>query len=334
MPALKKILVAIPILLAIIGFGTYGYMFIEGWNFLDALYMTIISVTTVGFGEIHPISSAGRVFTMVLIIMGVGFVFYLFSTVTQAMVEGEIRRILGRRKLEKKIASLKDHYIICGYGRIGSIICREITKKPLPLVVIENNPVLIKKVEDAGCLYIEGDATREELLIKANIKRARGLIACVSSDSDNVYIVLSARALNPDLYILARLSEERAERNLLQAGANRIISPYYIGARKMAQAILRPAVSDFIELAVHTGSLELQIEEIPVRNESRYTEVPLKDSGIRQELGLIIVAIQKASGEMLFNPLPEARIEVGDTLIAMGDPVNLRKLEQMFGLAT
>lgn len=328
----KRILLGIPILIIIIAFGTNGYMLLENWGLEDALYMTIITLTTVGFGEVHPLSAAGRVFTMVLILMGVGFVFYIFGALTQVVIEGEIREVLGRRKLEKKIASLRDHYIVCGFGRIGSIICKEIAKKPLPLLVVENNPELIAGIEESGYLSIQGDATNEDTLLKANIRQAKGLVACVSSDADNVYIVLTARGLNRNLFILSRVSNEKAERNLLQAGANRTISPYHIGARKMAQAILRPAVTDFIELAVHAGGMQLQIEEIPVKSPSRITEAPLRESGIRKELGLIIVAIKKSTGEMLFNPLPDARIELGDTLIAMGDPTNLRKLEKMIGV--
>ncbi|MDD5451555.1 MAG: potassium channel protein [Desulfovibrionales bacterium] len=330
----RNILIGITILIFVIAFGTSGYMLIEKWEFLDALYMTVITLTTVGYGEVRPLGGSGRVFTICLLIMGVGFVFYMFGTITQIMVEGQFRRLLGRRKLEKQLAALKDHYIICGYGRIGQIISREIAKKPLPLVIIENNPDLIKTIEEQGHLFIEGDATREDTLLKANIQKAKGLVATVSSDADNVYIILTARGLNPGLYIMARVVDEKAERNLLQAGANRVISPYHIGARKMAQAILRPAVTDFIELAVHRGGIELQIEEIPVRAPSRITDVPLRESGIRQELGLIIIAIQRASGEMLYNPPPDARIQVGDILIAMGDPKNLNKLEKMLGIST
>ncbi|MFZ5995327.1 MAG: potassium channel family protein [Thermodesulfobacteriota bacterium] len=329
----RNILIGITILIFVIAFGTSGYMLIEKWEFLDALYMTVITLTTVGYGEVRPLGGSGRVFTICLLIMGVGFVFYMFGTITQIMVEGQFRRLLGRRKLGKQLAALKDHYIICGYGRIGQIISREIAKKPLPLVIIENNPDLIKTIEEQGHLFIEGDATREDTLLKANIQKAKGLVATVSSDADNVYIILTARGLNPGLYIMARVVDEKAERNLLQAGANRVISPYHIGARKMAQAILRPAVTDFIELAVHRGGIELQIEEIPVRAPSRITDVPLRESGIRQELGLIIIAIQRASGEMLYNPPPEARIQVGDILIAMGDPKNLNKLEKMLGIS-
>ncbi|MEW6327889.1 MAG: potassium channel protein [Thermodesulfobacteriota bacterium] len=329
----RNILIGITILIFVIAFGTSGYMFFEKWDFLDALYMTIITLTTVGYGEVRPLSSSGRVFTICLLIMGVGFVFYMFGTITQIMVEGQFRKLLGRRKLEKQLAALKDHYIICGYGRIGQIISREIAKKPLPLVIIERSPDLIKTIEEQGHLFIEGDATQEDTLLKANIQKAKGLVATVSSDADNVYIILTARSLNPGLYIMARVVDEKAERNLLQAGANRVISPYHIGARKMAQAILRPAVTDFIELAVHRGGIELQIEEIPVRAPSRITDVPLKESGIRQELGLIIIAIQRASGEMLYNPPPGARIQVGDILIAMGAPESLGKLEKMVGVA-
>lgn len=332
MTQFRNIVIGIPILIFILSIGTSGYILLEKWSFSDALYMTVITLTTVGFGEIHPLSSSGRLFTMVLITLGVGFVFYMFGTITQIMVEGELKKLLGRRKLEKKLTTLKNHHVICGYGRIGQLICQEIAGKPLPFVVIENDPHLIKTIEEKGYPYIQGDATREDILLKANIPNAKGLVACVSSDADNVYIILTARSLNQNLYILARVCDEKAERNLLQAGANRVISPYHLGARKMAQAILRPAVTDFIEVAVHRGGMELQIEEIPVRAVSHLTDVTLRESGIRKELGLIIIAIQKASGEMLYNPSSEARIEIGDTLIAMGDPKNLNKLENILGI--
>jgi len=228
---------------------------------------------------------------------------------------------------------LKDHYIVCGCGRIGNLICKEFAKsaKQLTFVVIENDPDVIEKIENENYLYVQGDSTEEDVLIKAGIGKAKGLITAVSSDSDNVYITLTARELNPKLFILARASEENAEKKLLRAGADKVMSPYYIGGMRMAQTILRPAVVDFIELAVQDRSMELQLEEIKVRKSSKFIGVSLKDSGIRQDFGLIVVSIKKLSGDTEFNPSSESKIELGDTVLALGEKKNLLRLEKIMG---
>jgi voltage-gated potassium channel len=315
-------------LLMLLG-GTIGYIVIEGWSFTDALYMTVITLGTVGYGEVQKLSPAGRIFTMVLIIVGVGFVFYLAATVIQFMVEGRVREILGRRKLEKKIRAQKGHYIICGYGRVGSSICEALGSKPIGIVVIERDPAGVAKLNERDILHVVGEATDEENLIRANVQQARGLIAALKTDSDNVYVTLSARQLNPDLFIMARAGEERSEKKLIAAGADKVVCPYRMGAHRIAQTILRPTVTDFLELTVTATTRDIQMEEMPVLDSSKLINVALQDSGIRKDLDLIIVAVKKAPGDMLFNPSSQTRLEAGDTVIAIGKRHNLERLETL-----
>ena len=312
--------------LCIVIFGTAGYMLLEDWKLFDALYMTVITVSTVGFSEVHQISQAGRLFTILLVFFGVGFTLYIAAAVVQFMVEGRIRIILGRRRLEKKISRMKNHYIVCGYGRIGRVVCRNLKRKPFDLVVIEKNPELIPVMDADGVLYISGDASDEENLIRAGIKRAKGLVSVLASDVDNVFLVLTARQLDPDLLIIARGSQEESKSKLLAAGANTVESPYDIGAASMAHRIIRPTVTSFLDLAFAHKRKDIQMEEIPVSASSDLLNVMLKDTGIRQKYNLIIIAIKKPGKSMLFNPSFEAMIEMGDTIIAVGEEGNLQKL--------
>ena len=304
-------------------------MGIEGWNLLDALYMTIITVSTVGYSEVHQISKAGRLFTILLVFFGVGFTLYIAAAVVQFMVEGRIRIILGRRRLEKKISRMKNHYIVCGYGRIGRVLCRNLKRKPLDLVVVEKNPELISVMDADGVLYISGDAANEENLIRAGIKRSKGLVAVLASDADNVFLVLTARQLDPDLLIIARASQEESKSKLRAAGANTVESPYDMGAASMAHRIIRPTVTSFLDLALAYKHKDIRMEEIPVSASSDLVNVMLKDTGIRQKYNLIIIAIKKPDKSMLFNPSFEATIEMGDTVIAVGEETNLQKLEHI-----
>lgn len=324
-----NITIGIAIFVLMLAAGTTGYMVIEGWSFSDALYMTVITLSTVGFSEVGRLSSFGRLFTMTLIITGVGFIFYLAGSIVQFMVEGRIREILGRRRLERKIQTQKNHYIICGYGRVGSSIAATLSSKPIDIVVIERDEARISKLNEQNILYVAGEATEEENLIKAGVQRAKGLIAALKTDSDNVYVTLSARQLNPGLLIMARAEEERSEKKLLAAGANNVVCPYRLGAHRMAQNILRPAVTDFLELTFMDNNRNIRMEEMPVHKSSKLINVALKDSGIRQELDLIIVAVKKAKGDMLFNPSSQTTLEPGDTVIAIGEKKNLEGLEAL-----
>lgn len=310
-----------------VALGTAGFMIIERWNFLDALYMTIITLTTVGYGEVHTLSSAGRIFNIFLIIGGVGTVFYALGTGAKLLLEGELQEIFGRKRLEKKIKGLHDHYIICGHGRMGRIICRELNAKKEKFIIIEKTPCKMHEKEDL--LIIEGDATQDEVLIEAGIEKAKGLISVLPTDAENLFVVLSARGLNPQLLIVARAGEEGSGRKLLRAGADRVTSPYHIGGLHIAHTILKPAVVDFIEFATKSGNIDLQMEEVTISESSRLAGVTLDEGGIGRDLGIIIVAIRKSSGEMKFNPTSHDILETGDTLIALGEIPKLKVLEEI-----
>lgn len=325
----NKILIifkALLILTLIMAAGTSGYMIIEKWPFFDSLYMTVITITTVGFGEIKNVSVEGRIFTIFLIIMGMGVIAYSVGLIAQAMVEFQISSIIGRKKLDQQIKTIKNHYIVCGFGRIGKVICRELKSKKLPTLVIDNSPESKEFLEDESIPYIIDDATSEDVLIEAGIERATGLISVVASDSDNLFITLTARGLNHSAFIIARADEEKSEKKLMRAGADKVFLPYIIGGHKMAQSITKPAVTDFLEFTVHNKDMGLEMEQLNVNKGSRLNGLKLMDSGIRKEMDIIIVAIRKKSGEMAFNPSSGTLIEAGDTLIALGKNEDLNKL--------
>lgn len=329
MDPVRNLRLSLSILAAVIVAGTAGYALIEGWPLFDALYMTVITLATVGFKEVHDLSPQGKAFTISLIIFGVGVITYAAGSVIQFMVEGQLVQVVGRKKMEKQIAKLKDHYIVCGFGRIGQMICKEFQARPVPFVVVEKNPHLCERLTREGCLFVQGNATDDDTLLAAGIERARGLITAVTSDTDNVYITLTARGLNPQLYILARAGEEGAEVKLMRAGASKVISPYTIGAARMAHAILRPSVVDFIELATTRENLALQLEEIDVAPTSALVGKTLVTAGIRQTMGIIIVAIKQPDGHMLFNPVPATEINAGSVLIILGERLAITQLEQI-----
>jgi voltage-gated potassium channel len=329
MNPVRNLYICVTLLVGLLLIGTIGYVVIEEWSLLDAFYMTVITVSTVGFKEVMLLSPAGQLFTIILIIVGVGFIAYSAGSIVQFMVEGQLRSILGRKKVEKKISSLRGHYIICGYGRIGTHICHELDAKPVPFVVVEHDPQRCERLYREGVLHVEGDATQDETLIKAGILHAKGLVTAVTSDTANVYITLTARGLSPDLFILSRASEEGVEMKLRRAGANKVISPYVMGASRMAQAILRPSVVDFIEIATAGKNIELQIEESRVAADSGLVDKTLITSGIRKDFGVIIVGIKKEDGQMNFNPEPSTRIAGGDILITLGEPASIERLEHL-----
>jgi len=329
MDSTRNILISVLLLLCIVVFGTSGYMLIEGWNLLDAVYMTAITLTTVGYKEVHEISRIGKIFTIFLIINGVAFFIYIAGSVVQFMLEGRIRIILGRRTLDKKIDRLRNHYIVCGYGRIGRVLCKHLRRTPIDLVVIEKNQELIPAMDEDQVLYVSGDAAVEASLLKAGIQHAKGLVAVLATDADNVFLILTARQLNADLYIIARSSQNESKAKLLAAGADKVESPYDVGAVSMAHRIIRPTVTNFLDLAFARSRKDIQMEEIPVDPSSTLVNATLKDSGIRQQFNLIIISIKKADDSMLFNPSFDAVIEAGDTVIAVGEEENLQELEKI-----
>jgi len=324
-----KIFKGLLILTLIVAAGSTGYMIIEGWSFFDSLYMTVITITTVGFGEVKDVSITGRIFTIFLIIMGMGIIAYSVGLIAQAMVELQISTIIGRKKLDQRIKTIKDHYIVCGFGRIGKVICKELNVKKIPVLVIDNNSESKEFLDAESIPYIIDDATSEDALLEAGVERAMGLISVVASDSDNLFITLTARGLNHSAFIIARADEEKSEKKLMRAGADKVFLPYIIGGHKMAQSITKPAVTDFLEFTIHNKDMGLEMEEVHVNKGSRLNGFKLMDSGIRQEMDIIIVAIRKKTGEMSFNPSSETCIEAGDTLIALGKKNDLKKLEKI-----
>ena len=325
----KHLVISLTLSAIIVVTGTLGYMLIEGWDFLDALYMTVITISTVGFMEVRPMGDLGHLFTIFLVFIGVGFTLYVAAAVVQFMVEGRIRIIMGRRRVDRRISHLSDHYIVCGYGRIGKVLCKKIGRGPIDILVLEQDRDLIPQMDEDKILYICGDASDEENLLKAGIKKARGLISVLATDTDNVFLVLTARQLAPDLNIMVRASRESAKKKLMAAGATSVESPYEMGALRMAQKILRPTVTSFLDLAFAHSRKEIQMEEIHVNHGSELANVMLKDSGIRQRFNLILIAISLANGEMLFNPSFEYVIKPGDTVIAVGEKENLQQLEKI-----
>lgn len=319
------------ILLSILLVGTFGYMAIEGAPFLDSLFMTVITITTVGFQEEVPLGPTGKVFTMGLVFVGVSFVLYVFGKMTETVVEGGLQKAFGRINMDKKLAKIHDHYIVCGFGRIGKVICQNLFDDHRDFVVIENNPEEIKALIALGYVYVDGEASDDEVLIRAGIKRAKGLIAVVSSDAENVYITMSAKVLNHDLFVMGRSSGKKgAEIKLLRAGADKVISPYYIGGRQMANMVLRPTVIDFIDLTVH-GTLGLRLEELTVPESAAFVNMTLMDSEIRKKYDLIVVAIKRqGESEMLFNPSHLTVIKPGDIIIVLGEYDNIKRLEKEF----
>ncbi len=321
----KRLRRGLIILGSIIASGTIGYMLIEGWSFTDAIYMTIITITTVGYGEVHPLSHSGRIFSISLIGGGVGGGLFVLTALIQYVIEGRLRTELWRRQMKGKIAKLKDHFILCGYGRVGEEIAHTFTEEGIPFVVVDSRPDNIAMAEEHSYLCLLGDATSDKLLMEAGIERARGLVAAVGSDADNTYITLSARGLRPDLFIEARASDKEAKTKLKRAGADRVVSPSSIGARRMALLALRPAVVDFIDTVTYRRGQELQMENIAVGQDSPLAGLTIE--AIHKQVKTAILAISKKSGKLRPNPPSDTTIEVGDRLIIMGTPKELTALE-------
>jgi len=323
----KKLILSVSLLIFINAFGVAGYMIIEGWTFRDSLFMTVITITTVGYGEVHDLTPEGEIFTIVLLVVGVGIILYLLVTEAKLLIEGELEDLIGRKRLERKIRELKDHYIICGFGRMGKTIAKEFSSRDIDILIIEKNSV--PQIEKGELLILEGDANNEDVLRNAGIENAKGLISVLPTDAENLFLVLSARELNPDLFIVTRASEESSERKILRAGADRVVSPYYTGGVRIANSILKPAVVDFIEFATKTGNLELQLEEVLLSKDSELSEMTLENAGIGRDLGVIIVAIKRPDGAMEFNPNSTSIINSGDTLVALGETSKLKELEKL-----
>lgn len=321
-----------PIILIIllILLGVVGFHFIEGWPFLDCLYMTVITIFTVGFEEVRPLSPLGRIFTIFIILGGVGTAIFAFTKFAEVIYQGGIKNFWRRRKMEKSLNNLKDHYIICGYGRMGRIVREHLEEENLPYVVIDINEQKLVQLKQENKCFIQGDASSEETLIKAGFKRARALTALLGSDADNLYLVFTVKQLNPSLFVLSKAMDEEAERKILQIGANKVISPYKVSGLKIAQGLIRPTVVDFIDLIIRRKELSLFIEEKVVRKDSRLVGCNLAESDIRKRSNVIVVAIKKPGEEITFNPSTEIRIDSGDTLLVMGAKEAINRFEEIF----
>jgi voltage-gated potassium channel len=317
---------------ALVATGTLGYWLIEkDYTLFDSLYMTVITLTTVGYEEVHPLSPPGRVFTIFLLLVGVFTFFFTATEVVRAVVSGEVQDLFGRQRMERNLAEMRDHIIIIGYGRMGRFICHEFSKSGYPFVVIDRNAEHLKSLSFEHGVPLPGDASDDEVLKHAGISRARALVTVAGSDADNLFVTLSGRLLNDKIFIIARAETEAAEVKLRRAGANRVVSPYALGGSRVAHAVLRPNVVDYLDLATGSEFYDLQIEELVIQPGSGLDGVTLKDSRIHLEMGIMIVAIKKAGGGMVFNPPGDARLESGDTVIALGRRAEIDRLEERAG---
>ncbi len=333
MDPFRQLRFAALVVFALIILGTAGYMILEGWSFLTALYMTVITISTVGYGLPHPLSPAGTVFTVVLILAGVSTVFaVVFWTIGNAIevaASEKMQYLFWRRKMDKAIKVIKDHYIICGYGRMGQAIAGEFIARKVSFVVVENNPEQLPKLIAQRILFVEGDATDEKVLDEAGVTRAKGLISVAPSDADNTFIVLTARGLNPNLFIVARSIKIEDEPKLRRAGADRVMSPYILGGKRMAWAVLRPNVVDFLESAVDHEALQLELGEVTVSAQSDFVNRTIRESGIRERSGATVVGMRTRTGALTVSPSPDIEIHEGDVLVAVGTPDQLESLHRM-----
>jgi len=324
-----RLSLAIAMLVVLVFVGTAGFHFIEGWTWFDGFYMTLTTMSTVGYGEIHPLSHVGRIFNSLLIVSSVIGAGFTIATFSQALIEFEFRKVFGKRRMERELAKLSGHYIICGAGRVGRTVAREIRDHGQSCVIIEKDPVRARWAEDEKIPVIVGNASSEEVLSKARIDRASGFVAAVNSDAENLYIILTARGFRSDLQIIARASEEEATPKLLRAGATQVISPYFFVGRRIAALFLRPNVLDFIDTAFGSEQLDIEIGEVKIPEGSVLVGKNLADSMIRQQADVIVLAVKNAEGKLAFNPAAESVIRAGDCLIVIGGDERLKKLESL-----
>jgi voltage-gated potassium channel len=315
--------------LGLLAVGTVGYRLIEGWPWFECFYMTVITVATIGYGEPGGLTVAGRLFTVFIIFAGVGVVGYAITAFTQWAIHMELDSVLGSRRIQNAMKTISDHFIICGAGRIGLRVARELTASNVPFVIVERDEALAERLARENLIVLSGDASVEEVLTEAAIDRAKGLLCALPSDAENVYVTLTARGLSPDIYIVARANEESAISKVRKAGADRIISPILSGAHQITQALLRPTVADFIELATKTEGLDLVIEETRLAPESSLVGKTLHESNIRADLNIIVIVIVRETGETLFNPKGDVVFAEDDTVIAIGGKGSVEELARL-----
>ncbi|MBN1355206.1 potassium channel protein [bacterium] len=325
----KQLWLSVVIMVAISIVGTTGYSIIEGWSVLESFYMTVITLTTIGFGEVHDLSVHGRIFTIFLVIVGMSVVVYAAQSLTRLIVEGQILKLFGRRKMEREVKRMKSHFILCGFGRTGRQICEELRKGKVPYVVIERDEKVLIELAEFRINAVQGEATDDEVLIRAGVKTADTLITAVDSPADNVFITLTARGLNPDLHIVARAESSDTEKKLYRAGANKVVLPHAIGGRQMAMAAMRPGIVKFLDLDLLRDEYGVELEEIEIPPDSPLTGITLQQAALSQKFGLVAIGIIKQSGSMIFNPGSQTHLESGDKLILFGSLDQLKHLENL-----
>ena len=318
---------AAALLVAWTAVGTIGFVVLEGWTVTDALYMTVITISTVGFKEVHALSPAGKLFAIVIIVGGLGTAGYTFTMIARLLLEGELLDILGRRRMRTSLDKLQRHLIVCGYGRIGKPVTQGLERDGQTFVVIDRDPASEDELRRRGHPYIIGDATDEEILKLAHIESATVLLALLPSDPDNLFLAMTAKSMNPTLRVISRAQDDKAETKLKRGGADQTVSPYRIAAHRVLHAAVRPAIVEFMEIVTSDGPLQLGMEEVVVGESSALAGRSLADSDLRKSCGVIVVGIKKRSGDMVFNPAASETIASGDTLIAMGGEDDLEKLE-------
>jgi voltage-gated potassium channel len=322
------IIIGSGVLLVLTG-GTLGFVWIEHYSPFDAFYMTLITISTVGYAEVHPLSYWGRVFNSFLIFFGVTIMLLAVGGMTQVIIELELKQYFGKRRVRKMIDKLHDHFIVCGFGRVGRGAARELQRAGVPFLIVDKSEDRVEWAIRDGMLGVLADATDDETLKQAGVLRAKGLIATLQSDADNLFVILSAKALKPSLQVSARVASEQSEKKMRLAGADHVFAPYDMTGNRMAQVMLKPHVFQFIDFTTKSMGLDVGIEQFSVSASSEFATKSLAESKIRSDLGVIVLAIRKSDGRMQFNPPAEAEIQAGDYLIVMGEAANLRKLEQV-----
>jgi voltage-gated potassium channel len=329
LPLRLWIAVAVPV--ALLGFGAAGFKATGGpeWTWFDALYMSAITLTTVGYGETHPLTDQGRAFAMVFLFGGVFLLFYTATETIRAIVSGQLKAIVGREGVKHALEEIRDHIVVCGLGRMGRLVCHEFDHHKAPYVIIDQNEEVLEERRHETGIPVHGDATEDETLQRAGVERAKVLIAVLPSDADNLYVTLSARVLNPKIFIVARAEQEASEPKLRRVGANQIVAPYVIGGHRVAQAVLRPTVGHFIDQATRTHAAEFHIEEAVVQESSPLCGKNLRQSELGETVGIVVITMRLPSGEMVFNPKGDTIVEAGSILVAVGRREQLDELEKL-----
>lgn len=327
-----RLQIAVAALVIVFVFGTLGFMVIERWSLMDAAYMTMITLSTIGYGEVRPLDTVGRLFDMVLIVVGVATGLYALGTIAEGVIEQHIfNDIVRERRMAREVDKLHDHFIVCGYGRVGMHVAMELAREGKDFVVIERDAELVEQCRAAGHHIVQGDATQDAILLKAGVERAKGVITALDSDAANLYITLSCRSLRGDLYIVARSSDESVEPKFVRAGANRVLCPYTLTGRRLAEMVITPEITNIIEVIGRHRHLELYMEEVTIHSGGPLAGRQMGDAMIRVETGAAIVAVKHDDDTMLANPAPQTLIKPGDTLVALGTREQLRRFRALSG---